>query len=95
MKTLKEMRELYQSNGLEMLTVERVNSLKGKKIQTIYFGYDHQDGIDEFVVGDIVPERDMLTLLRADGTNTFIRCTDGEKFWCSDEDRYVYYLEVK
>ena len=47
------MREIVESGNAKILTVEEAKNLKGKKIQTIYFGYDHQDNTDEFVVGDI------------------------------------------
>lgn len=56
MKTLQEMYDLYNAKKLSPLTVEAAKELKGKKIQTIYFGYAHQDNTFEFVVGDLVSE---------------------------------------
>ena len=51
---LREMRNLANAGKLETLTVAKAKQLKGKKIQTIYFGYAGQDGADEFVIGEIV-----------------------------------------
>jgi len=56
MKTLEEMRELVRQRKTKYLTLTAAKSLKGKHIQTIFFGYAHQDGTDDFVVGDIVSE---------------------------------------
>lgn len=50
MKTLNEMRDLDK----KYLTIEDAKNLKGKKIQTIYFGYAHQDNTEEFVVGEVM-----------------------------------------
>ena len=56
MRTLNEMRQLVNEGKTEILTVEIAKKLKGKRISTIYFGYSGQDGIDSFVVGDVVSE---------------------------------------
>lgn len=56
MRTLEEMRELVKQGKTKYLTLTAAKSLKGKHIQTIFFGYAHQDGTDDFVVGDIVSE---------------------------------------
>ena len=40
-----------QSKTAKVLTTDIAESLKGKKIRTIYFGHKGQDGVDEFVVG--------------------------------------------
>jgi hypothetical protein len=56
MKTLNEMRSLVREEKTKLLTIDAALNLKGKKIQTIYFGYRGQDGIDEFVVGEIISE---------------------------------------
>lgn len=53
MTNIKEMRELVKDGTAKILTVEAAKSLIGKKIQTIYFGYSGQDGVDEFIVGNI------------------------------------------
>lgn len=50
---LNEMRQAASKGELETLTVDIARSLQGKKIQTIYFGYKGQDGVDEFIVGEL------------------------------------------
>lgn len=45
-------------NG-KVLTMETAKTLAGKKIKTAYFGYRGQDGVDEFVVGKIVPSESL------------------------------------
>ena len=62
MKTLQEMRKLFNDGKLKKLTVDDALNLKGRKIQTIYFGYAGQDGTDEFVVGNIVNQYDYYRL---------------------------------
>lgn len=52
----KEMRKLVKEGKTELLTLEDIPNLAGKKIRTIYFGYEHQDGVDEFVVGGVASE---------------------------------------
>lgn len=54
MKTLQEMRSAVETKTANVLTLENAKSLKGKKIRTIYFGYKGQDGVDEFVVGEVI-----------------------------------------
>lgn len=66
MKTLEEMRDIVARNEAKLLTIEAARELKGKKIQTIYFGYAHQDGTDEFVVGDLVSEWEYYRNLKED-----------------------------
>lgn len=53
-----EMKSLYNKGALKELTVEAAQALKGKRIKTLYFGYAGQDGVDDFVVGNIVSEYD-------------------------------------
>lgn len=133
MKTLNEMRALAKAGKLNYLTLSDAIKLRGKRIEIIYFGYAGQDGIDNFVVGNVVSEYDYynfyakedgfpneegyqnraeywdsylpaaqlvrlknrLILLRKDGsqTNLFVGI-DGETFCCSDEDRFVSFLEL-
>lgn len=133
MKTLNEMRALAKAGKLNYLTLSDAIKLRGKRIETIYFGYAGQDCIDNFVVGNVVSEYDYynfyakedgfpneegyqnraeywesylpaaqlvrlknrLILLRKDGsqTNLFVGI-DGETFCCSDEDRFVSFLEL-
>lgn len=57
--TINEMRTAYFNNELEVLTLDAAKSLEGKKIQTFFFGYDHQDGVDEFVIGEIISEYEL------------------------------------
>jgi hypothetical protein len=40
----------------KILTLELAAELKGKRIQTIYFGYRGQDGTDDFIVGEVLSE---------------------------------------
>lgn len=58
MKTLEQLREAVANKTAKVLTVDLANELKGRKIATIYFGYRGQDGIDEFIVGDVKSEYD-------------------------------------
>lgn len=58
MKTLNEMRALSKAGKLKYLTLSEAIKLRGKRIETIYFGYAGQDGIDNFVVGNVVSEYD-------------------------------------
>lgn len=58
MKTLNEMRALAKAGKLKYLTLSEAIKLRGKRIETIYFGYAGQDGIDNFVVGNVVSEYD-------------------------------------
>lgn len=103
MKTLQELREAVQNKSAQILTTIDAENLRGKKIATIYFGYHGQDGIDEFVIGDVKKEifpsgkEGHLCLYTAEGRNTYIRAhkeNDGV-FTCSDSDRYVYFIEVE
>lgn len=61
MKTLEEMRELHKQQKLNLLTIDVIPSLIGKKICTIYFGYAGQDHVDEFVVKGIESEWDFAS----------------------------------
>ena len=64
MKTLQEMKKIVDLGEAKLLTIEAARELKGKKIQTIHFGYAHQDGTDEFVVGDITTEMEYYRNLK-------------------------------
>lgn len=90
------MRKAVDAGKTDFLTVEIAADLKGKKIRTIYYGYDHQDGVDEFVVGDVVPFGKKLALFTADGRNTYIFAhpENHGAFTCSDSDRFVKYMVV-
>lgn len=54
----REMKALYNEGELKELTIEAAQALKGKRIKTLYFGYAGQDGVDDFVVGNIISEYD-------------------------------------
>jgi len=56
MKTLQELKNAVADKSAWILTIDVAKQLKGNRIATIYFGYHGQDGIDEFVIGDIVSE---------------------------------------
>jgi hypothetical protein len=66
MKTLQEMREAVNNRTAKVLTLEIAKNLIGKKINTIYFGYRGQDGVDEFVVGNVISEMDYYRNLKED-----------------------------
>lgn len=51
---LKELREESRKGNLSTLTISDIPNLVGKRIQTIYFGYCGQDGVNDFVVGEII-----------------------------------------
>jgi hypothetical protein len=65
--TLKQMREAANNGTAQELTIDLAKSLIGKKIVTIYFGYEGQDGIDEFVIGEIISEYDYHKTKPCDG----------------------------
>ena len=96
------MRAAVENNTAKILTLEAAKQLKGKKIATIYFGYRGQDGVDEFVVGEVKREiygngkEGQFCIFTGDGRNTFIRAHEENDgiFTCSDIDRYVYYIEL-
>lgn len=132
MKTLEQLRSAVENKSARILSTGLANDLKGRRIATIYFGHHGQDGINEFVVGDVVSHfelalrdtsfnsidpryanraeywesymtptqlatmKNKLMLLTADGVETQINCYENEgAFWCSDSDRFVYFIEVE
>ena len=66
MRTIEEMTKLVDDGIAKPLTIEAAKSLKGRRIQTIYFGYAGQDDTDEFVVGEIVSELEYYRNLKED-----------------------------
>ena len=48
------MKEAHKNKELSFLTVANATALIGKEIVTLYFGYNGQDGIDKFVIGEII-----------------------------------------
>lgn len=87
MKTLKEMKELVEQKKAQVLTVEAAKTLKGRKIQTIYFGYAGQDHTDEFIVGDVVSELEYYRHLNEDcyPRNGFQNRAEEWESWMSEE----------
>lgn len=57
-RTVQEMRMLHKESKTTILTLGQIPQLKGKTISTIYFGYKGQDGVDTFVVGDLISDWD-------------------------------------
>lgn len=49
---LQKMYAAVNDGTAKVLTVEAAKELKGKRIQTIYFGYRGQDGVDDFIIND-------------------------------------------
>lgn len=128
-----ELNQIIQAaidNGTaKYLTLEDIESLKGKRIITKYFGYRGQDGVSSFIVGDVLShyelairntdiafvedgyknqaeywesymnkskldeKKNTLMLLSEEGYQMCINCDINEGlFWCSDSDRYVYFV---
>jgi hypothetical protein len=95
---LEQLREEAKERKLNLLTSSVFPKLKGKRIQTIYFGYKGQDGVDDFIVGELVYDnRGFYTIYTDNGRDTYIR-TDKysqELFWCSDSDCFVQFKIVE
>lgn len=53
---LSSMREAVNNDTAKVLTLDIAKNLIGKKIRTIYFGYHGQDGVDEFIVKEVISE---------------------------------------
>jgi hypothetical protein len=62
MASLEEMKVAVISGATKVLTIERAKALKGKRIATIFFDFhqQHLHEVDEFVVGDLKSEFDLL-----------------------------------
>ncbi len=54
-----ELRKAVDNKKLSILDVNVIQSLKGKRIQTIYFGYDSQDDVKDFIVGEVISQFDL------------------------------------
>ena len=99
----RKMYEAENDNIARILTKEDALMLRGKKISTIYFGYKGQDGVDEFIVGDVKRETHpngsigRMALFTEDGRCTNMFLDEGgyypDRFYCTDADRYVYFVE--
>lgn len=53
---LEEMRRAAKAGELKTLTMAALRDLQGVCIQTIYFGYNGQDGVDEFIPGKVISD---------------------------------------
>jgi len=60
------MRAAVENKTAKILTTDIAESLKGKKIRTIYFGHRGQDDVDEFVIGEVISELDYYRNLKED-----------------------------
>lgn len=92
------MKKAVQDGTAKILTTSIAESLKGKRIQTIYFGYRGQDGVDDFIVGDIkiLPQNNTPCLFTSEGRNTYMFAHEenSSAFTCSDSDRFVKFIEI-
>lgn len=88
MVTVKEMYKLFYENKLQPLTMDAVKNLIGKKIKTIYFGYEGQDGVDEFTVGSIVSEYDFARTQPCKGYNN--RAEYWDSFMTKEQLKYFH-----
>lgn len=101
-KLYSKMNEAVNTKTANILTKEDALKMRGKKISTIFFGYNSQDGVDEFVVGEV--KREMypngktgrMALFTADGRCTHMFLDEEgyypDRFYCTDSDRYVYFI---
>ncbi len=97
-----DMKDLVREGKAKILTIEGAKALIGKKIKTFYFGYNGQNGQDEFEIGKI--EREIyqngkegeITIFDSTGRNTYIRShkENAGAFSCSDSDRFVFFIEI-
>ena len=78
---LNKMREAVNNGTAQVLTLEKAQQLKGKKIRTIYFGYQHQDGVDEFVVGDIISELEYYRNLKEESYQNDPKFNNRAEYW--------------
>lgn len=96
-----KMTALIKSKVAKVLCDDMIPALTGKRIQTMFFGYKGQNGVDDFIVGEVKQVSypggyvDPPAIFTQDGRNTFIRAaTDNDgAFTCSDSDRFVYFIQ--
>ena len=67
---LNEMRTAASGNELKELSISDFPNIVGKRIQTIFFGYAGQDGVDDFTVGELVSLWDLAGRTRFEGFKT-------------------------
>lgn len=93
-----------EAGTAKVLTESAAIAMRGKKIATLFFGYRGQNGLDEFIVGDIVKkdwikgyEPSIKELYSADGRMIHrLHYMLGNSFFSgSDSDREVYYIELE
>ncbi len=76
-----EMRTAAINGELKELTISVYPELIGKRIQTIYFGYLDQYGVDDFVVGELISEWDLAG--RKDFSEIDPRFKTRQEYWAS------------
>ena len=94
----RKMYEAVDNGTAKILTMNSIESLKGKRIATIYFGYEGQDGVDEFVVGDLKTSLELMPqdaharseprLVKSASNKLLLHTADGRNtyiFHCTDE----------
>lgn len=60
MNTLEQtMKQAVENKTAKILTLDLAKELKGKRIATIYFGYRGQNGVNDFIVGEIKSRYDL------------------------------------
>lgn len=67
---LNDMRLAARNGELRELSISDFPDIIGKRIQTIYFGYAGQDGVDDFTVGELVSLWDLAGRTGFDGFKT-------------------------
>jgi len=83
-KLLNNMRKASKNEELKILTVSDAKKLKGKRIQTIYFGYNGQDGVNDFIVGSIISEWELSKFEKLD--NNFKNRQDYWKSYMNSDE---------
>ena len=76
MNKIKFMWEAVENKTAKVLDVETARELLGQKIRTIYFGYKDQNGVDEFVIGEIISEYEYAERNPCDGYENQARYWD-------------------
>jgi hypothetical protein len=76
---------------MQRLTIQLAQELKGKKIDTVFYGHEGKEYRETFVIGELSKDgRGRTTLLKSDGEPTYFFEYEFEPtFVCSDGDRFV------
>lgn len=69
--TEQQMKEAAKCGLLQPLTLAAAQALQGKAIHTIYYGYNGQDGVDTFHVGEIITELQHIHSINPTWNNTY------------------------